>query len=273
MNTRKTRLILFLFFWILRTPLLLLGAEPAPWSDVRSLGIARIVSPVHSFVNPASLSLLPERRLLFSYQNRFLVKQLSSLTACYQQPTKWVDFSALINYFGYDLYHEIRCGINVSKVLKPGLSLGVRIYYFRMDYIDNQDVVSVVSGDIGMQYQPVDNFRAGFLISNPFRVSYKQAGREYDLPVVMQIGAEFGLTQSCNILAGVEKDTRYPICFKIGIAYEVISQFELRAGLLTSPLMPTGGIGYRLGDFKTDIAVAFHTSLGTSPSFCFSYYF
>lgn len=272
MNTGKTSLI-YLLFWALIPSVRLCAAEPSVWKDVRSLSMGSVYAPASSYLNPSALSLSPENALICAYENRFFVKELSTLTACWQQPNRWLDFSVLVNYFGYELYRETRCGINVSKVLKPGLSVGVRIYYFHLQYADNKDKVQVVSGDIGLQYQPVDNLRIGMVIYNPFRVSYKQYGEEYDLPVTMEIGAEYAFTEACSGLFGVEKDTRYPVCFKAALSYEIARFMELRIGMLTSPWMPTGGIGLRFDVFRVDVALNYHTSLGISPAVSICYCF
>lgn len=273
MYTRKTVYIVFVFLSLSFGPLRLYGSDPVTWRDVSSSGAGEVYAPVSSFVNPAALSLSRERQLLCSYENRFLVKELSSLTACFEQPTRLVDFSVLVNYFGYDLYHEIRAGINVSKLLKPDFSLGVRVYYYGLQYVDSEDNISVVSADIGLQYIPVDNFRIGVLICNPFRVSYKQGGVEYDLPVSVEAGVEWLLSERCRIRAAAEKDTRYPVAFKSGIAYDIVAQLELRAGIRTSPFMPTCGIGVRYDCFRVDAAFSYHSVLGISPALSIGYYF
>lgn len=272
MDIGKTLLSL-LIVWILAPHFEMKAIEPMPWTEVCSMGVGDIYAPLASYVNPAALSLSKKRGLLCAYENKFLVKQLSTLTACYEQPNRLLDFSVLINYFGYDLYHETRCGLNVSKVLKPGLSLGARIYYYGLQYADNKGLISVVSGDIGLQYLPVDNFRIGFLIQNPFRVSYKQEGAEYDLPVCMEIGGEYRFADAASLLVAVEKDTRYPICFKAGMSYEIEGFLQLRIGILSSPFMPTAGIGFCFDVFQVDAAFSYHSTLGLSPAISIRYNF
>lgn len=272
MNTGKTRSI-YLLFWLLYPCAKLYAAEPSVWKDVRSLSMATIYAPTASYLNPSALSLSPEREVSCAYENRFLVKELSTLTACWQQPNRWLDFSVLINHFGYDLYREIRCGINVSKLLKPGLSLGARIYYFNLQYADNHTNKQVVSGDIGLQYQPVDNLRIGMVVYNPFRVSYKEYGEEFDLPITMEIGAEYRFSEACSGSVAVEKDTRYPVCFKGALSYTVVDCLNLRIGMLSSPWIPTGGIGLHFDVFRVDVALNYHLSLGISPAVAIGYNF
>ncbi|MEG1905039.1 MAG: hypothetical protein RR212_11630 [Bacteroidales bacterium] len=272
MNTGKT-LFPLLIIWLLVSCFDMKGNEPMPWTEVHSMGIGNIYAPLSSYLNPAALSLSKKRALVCAYENKFLVKQLSTLTACYEQPNRLLDFSVLINYFGYDLYHETRCGLNVSKVLKPGLSLGARIYYYGLQYADSKGLISVVSGDIGLQYLPVDNLRIGFLIQNPFRVSYKQEGTEYDLPVCMEIGAEYQFADAASLLVAVEKDTRYPVCFKAGMSYEIERFLQLRIGVLSSPFMPTGGVGFCFDAFQVDAAFSYHSTLGLSPAISIRYNF
>lgn len=241
--------------------------------DVRSLGLGKIIAPVSSFVNPAALSLKPNQQISISYENRFLTKELSSLTACYQHPSHWIDFSVFINYYGYSLFNETRCGLNVSKLLNSRFALGVRAFYFRLDYVDIENIVNVFGADVGFQYLPVDNLCIGVLISNPFRVSFKTGESEYDLPVMLNIGLKWLFADSFDILFEVEKDTRYPICIKSGFAYRIEDLIELRLGILTSPWIPTLGIGYKSKGFGFDVAGNYHPVLGLSPSVSIHYSF
>ncbi|MGL4293998.1 MAG: hypothetical protein ACRCSQ_10530 [Bacteroidales bacterium] len=273
MNTGKKSSRLLMFTLLLIIPHISFCIDPIPWKDVRSLGMGHIYSALPSFVNPAALSLTSERQILCIYENSFLMKELSSLSACYEQPTRWIDFSLLINYYGYDLFHEIRCGLNVSKLLKPGLSLGVRLFYFNMEYVDCKENVSVFSGDIGLQYQPVENLTVGMLITNPFRVSYKQSESEYDLPLSMEIGLRYLFSEGFTLTGAIEKDPRYPICFKGGVAYQIEKIIELRAGILSSPFIPTAGIGLRYDQIRIDGSFSYHNVLGFSPAVSIHYYF
>lgn len=241
--------------------------------EVRSLGLGEITAPVTSYLNPAALSMNPASLASVSCQNNFLIHELSTLTACYQQPTRWIDFSLLLNRFGYENFNETECGINVSKLLTAQFSLGIRLYYNHLNFIDNQNSYGLFSGDIGLQYTPVDNFRIGMLLRNPFRVKKEVDNYCYELPVALFLGVEMQLTTLCKALLEVEKENRSPLCFKSAVEYAVHEKLDLRAGVLTAPLMPTFGLGSTLGKLAFDVSASYHTVLGFSPAIALHYLF
>ena len=58
-----------------------------------------------------------------------------------------------------------------------------------------------------------------------------------------------------------------------GIEYAPFKNFHIRAGVQTTPLLPTLGIGYRLTGFTVDVATIYHPVLGVSTGLGLSYSF
>ena len=130
----------------------LYASGPILTRDARSIALGGMVASISSYTNPSALSLDPQTEINLTYENRFCMKELSTYTIAYSQPTKWIDVSALLTHYGYADYHETTCGLNVSKLLGNGFSLGVRLVYYTMNYIDNEDAIHVFTADAGIQY-------------------------------------------------------------------------------------------------------------------------
>lgn len=239
--------------------------------DIRSFALAEIVASLSSYSNPSALSLTPARTFSLSYENRFMTRELSTYAAAFSQPTPWVDLSVVVSRYGYEDYHETKCGLNVGKLLGNGFSLGVRFLFFNMDYVDNEDPVNVFSADVGLQYQPVDNLLLGVLVSNPFGITYKRSDERYDLPVTFSVGLRYTLIPQCNLWMEGEKSSDTPFCWKGAAEYEIMEALRLRLGILSSPWMPTFGVGYRMGKLSFDVAGAWHPVLGISPGIGISF--
>lgn len=235
-------------------------------SDIRSLGLGQIRAPLSSHQNPASLSLSPTHRVSLQYENRFLLKELSTGSLCYQQVIGGIGFGALFGYSGNADFYEYQCGISVSKLLNPHFSLGVKCYFQQMGWSDNQNNTGFFSADIGLQYTPVDNFFLGVLFRNPFRAGYKSDDWIYKQPFSFSAGMQYDFSPTCSVFLETEKSTDYPMLFKTAVEYKPVPGFCFRTGLKTLPLSPTFGIGYQHGFFGADLAGDYHPQLGFSPA-------
>ncbi len=263
-------LILFAFFGFFRplycsTPLWLL--------DARASALGQILSVDNPLANPASLSQDPTTRLYIDYQSPYLTSQLATLQAGFMSQLKSFDYTLSLSYQGYVDFNEMRCGLAVSKLLTPNFSLAIRLLYYRMDYIGNQDVINRLVGDIGLTYAFVNNLRMGVLLINPFRTGYSRDRSKYYLPICFVLGLQYDASTSCSFLLECAKDIYYPFTAKMGVAYRPIDLVELRLGILSSPFIPTFGIGLHWSKIGCDVASSYHPVLGFSPQLGIKYYF
>ena len=241
--------------------------------DARASALGQILSVDNSLANPSYMSNAPTTCLFIDYQSPYLTAELSTLQAGFLSHLKGYDYSLQVSYQGYAKFNEIRCGLAVSKLLKPNFSLAIRLLCYRMDYIGNEDVINRLTADIGLTYQFVNNFRIGVLLINPFRTGYTRDKSKYYLPISFLLGLQYDPVRHCTLLIECVKDICYPFIGKIGFAYRPVDLVELRLGLLTSPFIPTCGIGLRWSKLSCDVASSYHPLLGFSPQIGFKYYF
>jgi hypothetical protein len=55
--------------------------------------------------------------------------------------------------------------------------------------------------------------------------------------------------------------------------YEPFDHFKFRAGLRSSPLKPSLGIGYQIADIQLDVGMLYHSVLGVSVGVGISFNF
>ena len=226
-----------------------------------------------SYINPANLSLYKQRKIELSYYNQYELIQLSTYNIIYQQPTKTIDFTLLMSYYGYENYNETACGLNVSKLLTTGLSLGIRIYYFKLDFIDNENTYGLLTTDIGIKYSPVDKLEMSCLLINPFRVSFKADNEIYNMPVSFIAGIKLNINEFINTYTEVRKNTDNTINYKIGAEGSIYEKFFIRAGVITNPLIPTFGVGLKSKKIIADTFFSWHNMLGISSGISLSFVF
>ncbi len=251
-----------------------LQASTPEWLiNTYSRSMAHILSVDNAVSNPSNLSFQDQTSINISYSNDYLCKELSSLQAAFLMPNKVIDYSALLTYYGYSNYNEIHCGLSVSKLLVDNFSLGVRLFYYRLDYIGNEEVINRVSADIGLSFHIVDNIDMSMLLTNPIRVGYTTDLSRYFLPIYMALGLNYTPTDRLKVQAEVAKDANYPIEGKLALAYQPIDSFDIRVGVCSSPFIPTLGVGLKMNLLNIDIASSYHPELGFSPSIGLVYIF
>ncbi len=252
----------------------MLQASTPEWlMNTYSRSMGHILSVDNAISNPSNLSLEEQTSININYSNDYLCKELSSLQAAFIMPNDIVDWGALTSYYGYSNYNELHCGISVSKLLVDNFSLGVRLLYYRMDYIGNEDVVNRVTADVGLSFNIVDNLDMSMLLTNPIRVRYTTDLSKYYLPIYMALGLSYTPTERVKVQAEVAKDTNYPIEGKIALSYHPVTSFDLRVGICSSPFIPTLGVGLKRRKFNIDVASSYHPELGFSPSIGIVYIF
>ena len=249
-----------------------LAGDALPLADARSSALADIYAPINSLLNPASMSLTPERAIGCVWQNRYLMKELSTFSASYQQPFALADLSVQAGRYGYSEYAENYVGTSVSKLLITGLSVGVRLFYTYVQYTGNVYNNSLFGCDIGLQYTPVDNFTVGMFIGNPIHFG-SGSGEALNLPIRMALGISYEVINNCSLLAEIEQRSGMPVRFKGAVCYDAERLLTLRVGLATAPLTPTAGVALRFAPFTVDVALQYHNTLGASPTVGITYSF
>ena len=89
----------------------------------------------------------------------------------------------------------------------------------------------------------------------------------------VQIGFQWEIINRLLIVGTIESNKEHMWMGNAGIEYAPFKNFHIRAGVQTTPLLPTLGIGYRLTGFTVDVATIYHPVLGVSTGLGLSYSF
>lgn len=244
-----------------------------PYVNISGYSLGFIEASDYSYVNPANLSFSKDKKVEIGYFNEYELMQLSTYNVVYQQPSKTIDISVLMSYYGYENYNEMSCGLNVGKLLNRYISLGIRIAYFRLDYIDNQNTIGLLTADIGLRYIPVDNIEFSCLLINPFRVSYTAVDNVYNLPVSLIGGVKLVLTEYLNSYTEVRRNVDNTLNYKVGMEGVFYDKFFIKGGIITDPLIPTLGVGLKTRHIHIDTFFSWHQVLGISSGICLGFTF
>lgn len=233
----------------------------------KGMGEAGVAS---SFTNPSGISFCESGFAFANYGNRFSIQELADINAGIILPNKLVDTGCVFSRFGYDHYNENRVSLIVSKRLAKSISLGFSCNYYFIQVAETEKQNNYLNSNIGIQWQLLPNCRVGMAVSN-FLI-HASTTEDDHIPVRIQVGISYSISEYFLVNSEWEKRKNDSI-YKIGLEYQPVKQLFFRTGFLSSPFMPTFGIGYKLNHLDFDLAILNHASLGVSFAVGLTYNF
>lgn len=241
------------------------GGDFLGFNSARSASMGQCASVLPGYANPASQSFDRQRHISFDYSNRYWLKALSTYSLSAGMPGRWLDVSLYMSRFGMSAYNENKISVSASKRLGSTLSLGLHMNYILVQMAEAENV-HALTVDAGLLLEPVENLRLAAVVYNPFRRGVVKGDRTEKLPQAVTAGVSYKFLGRMLVAGEVYKESRREVSYRFGIEYEPVSMFVIRAGLSSSPFVPTAGIGLHLGAFDIDLAFAGQASLG--PVIC-----
>ena len=92
-----------------------------------------------------------------------------------------------------------------------------------------------------------------------------------DIDTALKTGFLYKPSKTVQLSVEVEKVTAYPMNFRAGLEYEVMTHFFVRTGIASRPQTNHFGIGFKGSKFHIDYAVHTHPQLGWSHHFSLGY--
>jgi hypothetical protein len=219
-----------------------------------------------AFHNPASLAFVRTTELNLSFENRFGLDELSTLSAAGMVAGKWGTSALALSRFGGELFNIQRAGFSFSNEF--GLaSLGLRFNY---DQFNIQDFgrMGVFSIDFGGMATLTSQLHFGAYIRNLNQASFSGFSEEY-LPTILNLGLAYQPTTGVMLLTEIEKDIDFPANLKAGVEYVIRDILIARGGYQSRPAAPHFGIGLIQPAWQLDYALQRHLYLGYIHQFSF----
>lgn len=267
------KIILFFFFffycsWLHATDNLRLV-------DIRSLGSGGNGVTQSSLSNPALVSYTSYKSVHIEYFNQYALKELGTMAAGYTCPNRLLSFAFDLSSFGFDSYRESLFRFSLGKKLNEKWHAGISIQYSRVQTLLTEEVPQQLSTDVGLLFMPVDKLLIGVLIMNWPTVSLikKNVDIKGFTDYSLQIGFQWQVINTLFVMGTAESNKADPLTGTFGIEYRPYPSFQLRAGIKTTPLLPTFGMGYRFFSFHIHSAFIYHPVLGISTGLGFTYQF
>lgn len=222
--------------------------------------------------NQAGLAFIPGISTGVYYENRFLLRELSSRSAVLAIPIKVGTIGISFTDFGYALYQEKKYTVAFAKAFSNVFSLGMALNYHRTGIPENDNKLTALSAETGILITLQKNLLLAAHFSNSSSLKPHKQTNEH-LPVVMQLGINYSFSSLVSFMLETEKDMSKKALFKAGIEYHPVPALFLRAGICNDPVCSSFGIGLHLKNVQIDLSANYHQTLGITPQLGLNYMF
>ncbi|MCE3278927.1 MAG: hypothetical protein K0S44_1118 [Bacteroidetes bacterium] len=222
--------------------------------------------------NQAGLGFVREISAGVSYENRFLIKEISVRGGTVALPIKAGTFGLCITNFGYSQYSENKYSLSFAKAFGDKLSAGIAMDYLSTKIAEGYGTRGTLAAEAGIIAKPIKALTIGAHVYNPTRAKLSAYDDER-LPTIIRLGADYLFSDKVRLAVEAQKDIRYKAEFKAGLEYLPVKELYLRIGVSTNPTLSSFGFGINLKNFRIDVAANYHQTLGISPQLSLSYTF
>lgn len=226
-----------------------------------------------AFGNQAGLASIKHPTISGTFQNRFLIKELSTSAGIFILPFQSSIWAVSVYQFGKTSFRHERFGLSYARTLSPRLHFGLQFNYYRFFLAEENKFIASYAMELGFQYQLSPTLLFGIHTLNPYKTGIKTYSGKYEYPSNVNLGAAVEISKSFDLFAEIEKYFSYPLTVKTGIEYSIMNRLYLRTGISGKPNQLSAGLGFSVSKLKIDLAVAYNQYLGNSPSASFQYQF
>ena len=198
-----------------------------------------------------------------SYENRFLMKELSFYNTALVIPVKIGTFGLSFSRFGFEKYNENNLALAYARAFSPYFKMGLKLDYLLFKFSDEYAKRRTATFEIGIQSNITDDLCIGAYLFNPINVKLKTIHNER-IPVIFRFGLSYYVTKDFLMTSEVEYETEKKLDYRFGIEYHTLKEFYIRAGIYTNPATATFGVGYTLSRVVIDISTTLNQRTGVS---------
>lgn len=239
-----------------------LGSTGLTFNDVYSV-----------YNNPGAFGALEKTAIGLNYENRFLLKELSTQSLAFGYHTeKSGNFGVQFQQYGFSLYREMQGGITYGTKLFDGFYGGVAINFHRIQLAENYGARNTASASLGIYYEATESLDFGVRVQNISRTELSEFEDER-LPTRFGLGATYTFSEKVLWTVEAEKTLIHPINVKSGFEIHPHEILYLRLGVNSYPFQSAFGFGLAFDNLQFDMSTSWHSNLGMSPSAGLKYKF
>tara|TARA_B100000508_G_scaffold118450_1_gene98536 strand:- start:51579 stop:52418 length:840 start_codon:yes stop_codon:yes gene_type:complete len=217
--------------------------------------------------NPGALGFLEKGTVGFSYQSRYLLKELQSQGFAVAQPLKKGVISVGGQFYGYEQFRTNRLGAGYSMKLSDNIAVGVQLNYMSLRLDPTYGVRHTLSGEFGLLGKINDDISIGFSVVNLGRAKLSDF-QDDRFSTLIRLGASYQIVDDLLITAEIMQEVAFQARLKGGFEYnpEMVSMLSVRCGVQSNPMELAFGFGLDFDPVKLDLATQYNQLLGWTPS-------
>jgi hypothetical protein len=217
------------------------------------------------FHNPALL--IPDEKLLFtfSYESRFLLKELSLMAAGVAFSPAGGTFGATLIQFGTGIYRENKLGLIYAKKLSHHISASVGFDYLAERLPENSKPFSALTVETGLAVHYNEKMTIGINAFNPVMTKLELPGGKVSIPWEIRAGNSWNVTNWLLFCSELNFIGGYKTQIHTGLEFNPCREVSVRLGVSGSPLQISTGAGFKVGRIVFDIAFTQNGNLGFTP--------
>jgi hypothetical protein len=225
------------------------------------------------FGNQAGLAGIDRPEFGGSFQNRFLVAELSTSAGLFVFPVLSSVFAVSVYQFGKSPFRQDKIAIAYARRISPKLNFGIQFNYYRLFLSEDNRSAGSSGLELGIQYLLNDQLTLGFHILNPYETGIKTYSGNFRYPSQINFGTLYRISDSFCLTSELVNDFTRSFRIKTGLEYKILEKLFLRTGISGKPYHLSAGIGFQVRKLTLDLATTYNQYLGNSPSASFQYQF
>ena len=243
--------------------------------DLRSLSLGGGGVTETPLYNPALLAVLSQHKLYANYYNRYSVSELATMSGGFYFANDYLPAGLEVTSFGYEEYRESLFRFSLGKKVAEKWTIGIAVQYMLLQSELFEESSGRISTDVGITLRPVENVLTGLSILHlpSFQMGDKTIDNKRIASYRMQFGFNWQVMNAVLITATTDYCEEDRFAGSFGVEYMPLEKFGIRAGLRSSPLKPSFGVGYQIADICIDVGTQYHAVLGLSMGLGISFSF
>lgn len=226
--------------------------------------------------NPAMLSATAEDNeqrfeVGIAYNNRFCLKELSTVGVMASVKSKYADFGMAYSRFGTEHYNENIATLSVGRRFNKYLIAGIGIdcYFVSATGIGTR---ATAIAEVGYACELTNDLTLGAFVFNPLMTDIYNESGKVELPSVYSLGAGYDVTKyvSLNMEGEYEVGERY-WNIRGGMEWNAHEWVQLQLGFQANPLCPEAGLAFKYDGIKISSRFSYNSVLGLSSACVLSY--
>lgn len=252
-------------------------AQVYPQMGARSAGMAGVgltLNDVYAvYNNPGAFGALEETSVGLNYENRFLLKEISTQALAFGYHSKNNgNFGLQFQQYGFSLYRELQGGLTYGRELFRDFYGGFSLNFHSIQLGENYGSRNSASGSLGIYYEASKTLHFGVRVQNISRTKLADLEDER-LPTRFGLGLTYYFSEILLWSLEAEKTIIHPVNVKSALEVHLHEVLYLRLGVNSYPFQSSFGFGIKLNKFQFDMATMWHNTLGISPSAGLKYSF